>query len=278
LPFISKTRRCANCGDKEIHSSNNITPLRPEYSELIFTKPFYKKPTIWIITFVIVLVLLLIWLLWPKTIYGIVVGSEWKSIVKVERYQSVREDGWTVPTDATLVTNEGLRIHHYDKIQIGTKKVPYSESYKCGETCRTTARRCKNNHNGTASCSGGNRVCSAKYCTRTAYRTENVYKNQPRYRDWYSWNVWRWRFNRNVMCSGLDFKPKLPENINLNQNLHDQEQERMFVDWAYTIIFKDKHSEDKYKYYPTSESAFLSFHIGDSHTLKVSGIGVSIEK
>jgi len=281
---------CANCGNKETNTIKLLIPDQlpkkitytsryeldePDY----YNSPFYKKPIVWIISSIICITSLVIFLLWPRTVESIVIGSNWTSTVTVERNKIIRDEGWDVPGDAISFNNDGNRIHHYDKVQVGTHQVPYSQSYVCGETCTISPRRCTKNNNGTASCSGGTKSCRDKYCTRTAYRTDPVYENIPRYRNWYSWRVRRWRFDRTVTSTGSDFAPKLPENINLNSNMTDGDQERSSVEWKYIVIFKNKKEEkERFNYQPNSESAFSSFHIGDTHTLKVSSVGVSIEK
>jgi hypothetical protein len=311
-PFCHSSQRkkdgeCANCGGPEINNITHKNPkvfadtyekrtipthytTKPQQNTLqdlidfdndvrIFSKPsLLKRPITWVIGSIALLTTLVVFLLWPRTVEAEVIGSNWKSTATVERRQITGEAGWDVPFDSITSRNEGRRIHHYDKVQIGTKRVPYSESVACGQTCRTIPRTCSSNKNGTASCSGGGQSCSTKYCNRTAYRTDPVYEDQPRYRDWYSWTAWRWKHNRTIVNSGNDFAPKPPENINLNQNLNDGERERSSIDWKYVVIFQDKNKEKFNFTNINSESHFLSFHIGDHHILKVSSIGVSIKR
>ena len=43
--------------------------------------------------------------------------------------------------DAIDVAPLGLRHHHYDHVHVGSHRESYSESYACGETCSTSAKR-----------------------------------------------------------------------------------------------------------------------------------------
>ena len=207
----------------------------------------------------------------------------WQRTVKVERYQLNADEGWSVPGGALEVKDLGSRIHHYDKVQVGSHKEPYQETYTCGQTCRTvpgscstTPRSCVSNRNGSATCSGGDQVCSPstqsctpQYCSRTLYRTVPDYQDQPRYQDWYSWKLWSWTFNRNVSVSGTT-TPQWPSGEQVALGDKERESDR-------SETFKVKLlSDTPITYSPKSEAEFSRFHVGATHKLKV-GVAHGVE-
>ena len=193
--------------------------------------------------------------LWPRYVDATVSATHWTSTVTVEKYQSVDMSGWSPSNNAENVSKEGMRIHHYDKVQVGSKTINYTEQYVCGQDCRpvpescyTTPRSCSDNNNGTKTCSGGDRVCTGggqtcqtKYCSRNATRQEPVYENQPRYKMWYSWNEWQWVYNRTIKRTGTDLNPLLPtdQQINLNKNCFGRQKERFNNKWVFATTFFD---------------------------------------
>ena len=246
-------------------------------------RPFPTIPVV-IGGVVIAVTALLLFLLWPRYVDGQVAYVHWDVKVNVERYQVIKNEGWDPPGDAFDEIDLGRRVHHHERVQVGTRQETYTESYNCGQTCTpiprtctTTPRTCSSNKNGTMNCSGGNQVCTGggqrcvpKTCTRPATRTIPVYENQPRYRNWYSWKAWRWRKNRTIPRSGDDLNPQLPpkEKIRLNVGCQGKEKERSSPQWTYLTTFKDKKGET-YKYVPKSEGEFKSLPVGTQKRLRL---------
>lgn len=242
---------------------------------------------------------LIIWLLTPRYVEAEVTAVAWTSTVTVERYQVIKEEGWDTPSDGFNVKNHGSRVHHYERVQVGSHQESYVERVACGqdcqtvsvpEVCTTTPRSCTPNGNGTMSCSGGDRVCSGggtrqqcstRYCNETRYRTVADYENQPRYRNWYSWNVWRWMENRKVVRRGSDMNPKPPESaeIALNVGCVGGEKERTNTGWEYINVFTYSIGKNTktWTYKPKSENEYKLYPIGTVRTLKITGVGTSIK-
>jgi hypothetical protein len=215
----------------------------------------------------------------------------WEHNVIIDRYQVYRRDGWDPESKAFDISNEGKRIHHYDRVKVGSHREPYKDRYQCGEDCHTvrgscytTPIRCSNNKNGSGSCSGGDRVCSPdyrscspKYCTRTAYKTVDDFEDQPRYRNWYSWKVWDWGYNRTVKHSGTSIKTSWPKESELVVPLAEGEQERRRQEASYKVTFSDDEQE-KYSIEPKTLSEFRRYDIGSRYKLKVSFANIEVIK
>jgi hypothetical protein len=122
----------------------------------------------------------------------------WEHRVIVDRYQVFHRDGFYPDPSAFNVTPNGQRIHHYDHVRIGSHKEHYNERVACGQSCSTpscytTQRTCTSNRNGTANCTGGDRICPppscvTKYCDESRTRTVDDYEDQPRYQTYYVWD------------------------------------------------------------------------------------------
>jgi len=216
-----------------------------------------------------VVLALILWLSLRTKIVDARVGDViWEYRVYIDRYQIWRRDGWGTDIGAFDIRNEGSRIHHYDRVVAGSHQEPYSESYTCGESCSTTPRTCTSNQNGSATCSGGDQVCTPKSCTRTAYRTVTDYRDEPRYQDWYSWNVWDWGHNRTIRTSGHNLEPKWPTQEALTVPLAQGERERHRREENYQIVF-DTADRKVYHINPKSETEFKKYPLGRFVRLKV---------
>ena len=209
-----------------------------------------------------------------KIVDATVMDVVWEYKVLIDRYQIWRHEGWDTDPGAFDIRNEGSRIHHYDRVVSGSHQEPYQESYTCGETCTTTPRTCTSNKNGTATCTGGDRSCSPKSCFRTAYRTVTDYQDEPRYRDWYSWHVWDWGYNRTVAKSGHDFAAYWPKPEELTVSLKSGERERQRNEEHYKVIFSTP--KRTYDIEPKTLTEFKLYPPGRHVKLKV-GIAHGVE-
>lgn len=219
---------------------------------------------------------LLLWLVFrTKVVEADVTAVTWEYRVHIDRYQVWRREGWHTDNGAFDVHNEGQRIHHYDKVVSGSHQESYQESYSCGETCTTTPRFCTSNRNGSATCSGGDRSCSPKTCSRTAYKTVTDYKDEPRYQAWYSWSVWDWGFNRTVTRSGADMEPGWPAPEQLIAPLREGERERQRREEVYRVIWLASDAKT-YTLEPKTRADFMQFPRGRHARLKV-GIAHGVE-
>jgi hypothetical protein len=275
FPEYGKRRKAAKITVQDLHD----TLKKQESTKKSFLKKHYKK--IGIGAGIAVLIGLLLFFLFRTRIVDAQVSSVyWAHTVMVDRYQVYSDRGFDPPGDAFDRRAKGMRHHHYIQVPDGFRTVSYTVQEQCGQTCSTTPRVCTPNKNGFATCTGGNRVCSPKYCTRTKYRKEQKYRQKSVERMYYSWNVWRWGHNRNVADQGNTFEITWPskKRIGLNESVSGRERERSKKKAEYSVKLVDDDG-DEHEYKPGGIDEFKKFEIGSRHKLKVSVAGgVSIVK
>jgi hypothetical protein len=155
---------------------------------------------------------------WPRTHEGRVVELNWTRAIAVERLGTYVEEGWTLPQGARQIGAE-RRVRSYrdvvDYYEARTRQVAYDvpsgmESYSCGSTDL------------------GNGYFQDQICTRTTYRTEYrtetyqapVYRQEPVYDTWLTWEEDHWEVTRTPVAQGGDTMPEWPV-----VDLHNRERE-----------------------------------------------------
>jgi hypothetical protein len=259
---------------------NTSNPVEFDVEPPVPTRPFWTQRVV-LGLIGIPLLLVLLWLVFrTKVVEAQVTALAWEHRVVVDRYQVDAKDGWDPDPSAFNVQDHGPRIHHYDHVRVGSHQESYQESYSCGQNCTTpscytTSRNCTSNKNGTATCTGGDRicpspVCTTKYCNRTAYRTVDDYEDQARYRDWYSWNVWEWALNnRTVKHAGTTLDTSWPSEQELQAPLAEGEKERTRQEASYKITFTVIGDKDTYSIEPSTLDVFKQYPLGSHRRLKV---------
>ena len=239
----------------------------------------------------IILFGLLLWLVFrTKVVDAHVTAISWTHSVKIERYQVWHHDGWYPEQGAFNVQNDGRRIHHYDHVKVGSHTENYTARVACGSDCRTvrgscttTPVRCTSNRNGTANCSGGDRVCdpdrqecTTRYCDEPRTRSVDDYEDQPRYQDYYEWDVWDWGYNRTVVSSGSTTQENWPSDDALKPtHLNTGEQERESGRVAdHDVTFSD--GKDSWHLHPSTCVEFERYPVGGAWRIKV-GLAHGVE-
>lgn len=240
----------------------------------------------------VVLTILLAWLIFHTRVVDVKVSSvSWTHKVLIDRYAVWHRDGWVPDPNAFNVHDEGPRIHHYEHVLVGHHTEHYTASEACGQTCRTipghcytTPVHCRSNKNGSATCSGGDtkctsdrESCSTKYCDVDKTRTVNDYEDQPRYRDYYDWNVWDWGYDRTIEHSGITTAVDWPSDDELKpSHLNDGEQERIgSKQEAHNVTFADVKGRT-WDIQPATDTEFQRYPVGSSWRLKV-GVAHGVE-
>ena len=243
---------------------------------------------------VVMLVGLLIWLVFRTRTHEVhVTALSWEHKVLVDRYQLWHRDGWEPDLTAVDVRDDGPRLHHYDHIHVGSHRESYTAREACGQDCQTvrgacskTPRSCRSNKNGTATCTGGDRVCSpdtksctTKYCDVPRKRTVEDYEDQPRYREYYDWDVWGWGYNRTVVRSGSSTDESWPSDDELALNppsLNDGEREREGArKTTHKVTFSDGNGGE-WAIEPEACQQFDGYPLGGAWKLKV-GVAHGVE-
>jgi hypothetical protein len=267
------SKKCINCGAEQIPPES--TPAVGTTGKRIRTNNECIKPFIAAAVVIAIVTAISYFTFKTRTKSARVESVQWTYAVSIDRYQVLFRDGWSPDSDAFDVHNSGTRVHHYDHRVVGHHEVPYSDSYACGETCTTSPRTCSSNKNGTASCSGGSRTCSTKYCNRTLHRTVTDYADFPVYQDWYEWHAWDWAYNRLIQHSGVTTETSWPTEEELKPIILSLgERERQSRSEYYTVKFKS--GTDTYEVKPKSLNEFQSYTIGQIVTLKVGLTSVQV--
>jgi len=139
-----------------------------------------------------------------------VTGAEWSRTINIEHLDTLRDSGWSHPSDAYNITCSW---------RTRSRQVPYQESYTHTDTYRDSK-----GHTTTRS--------STKY--RTKYKTE-YYSDQ-----WYEYTIDRWRHRRDVNSFGSDFAPYWPK-----YELGDKERTGRAYD-SYALVLSLKGTTTKY--------------------------------
>lgn len=222
------------------------------------------------------LVALGLWLFTPHVVEAKVCQLYWQHDTLIERYSVHPHEGWSPGFDAFDVMPLGLRHHHYDHVHVGSHQESYQDRYACGENCSTSPSytTCSSNGNGTAKCTqhGGTRSCSTKYCSRTAYRTVQDYRDVSRQQLWYAWRAWDWAYNRTVTRSGFSRETFWPAEGDLRAWLNEGERERSARQASYKVTFADVKDGETHFIRP-SAGEFQRYDLGQRYRLKVNVVG-----
>ena len=225
------------------------------------------------------------WLVHPRYERAQVAALSWERGIDIERYQLFSHEGWTPPlVGAVDVVDEGSRFHHTDHILVGSHPKMVTDAVKCGEKCTTvkgtctkTRVVCKKSKNGTANCSGGDRVCArdSKSCDpKTCEITVKDYDDVPVFQEWYAWSAWDWGFVRTVRRSGAQDKPSWPTEEELTAPLGPGESERQGSRAEhYRVSFQA--ATGPYAFEPQTEGEFARYTIGSQWTLQRNAMTVT---
>lgn len=160
-----------------------------------------------------------------------VTGLNWERTLTVEAYRTVQEEGWDAPSDAR-VHDRDRRVRSWrevlDRMETRTRQVSErvqvgTESYGCGTRDL------------------GNGYFQDLTCTRPAYQTrmrtetyqEPVYRREPVYDTWLSWEVERWVPARTERTSGTRPDRTWPEPDLAANERAGTRSERLTVDLGF---------------------------------------------
>jgi hypothetical protein len=253
----------------------------------------FRTPIPWtkigIVAAIVAIMTLGLWLIFRTRIVDVKVSAvHWSHAVKIDRWQIWHRDGWYPDRSAFNIHDEGPRIHHYDHVLVGHHTESVTSSSQCGEdcttvrgACRTTPVSCSSNKNGSATCTGGDRECDpdTRSCSpRTCNVSVPDYEDQPRYQDYYDWNVWDWGYNRTVTHSGADLSESWPSDNELQPfHLNDGEREREAGRVAeHRIVFTNGRGDETWNLTPSTCDEFQRYPVGAHHRIKV-GLAHGVE-
>jgi hypothetical protein len=203
----------------------NINPPKPEVPK----KSKHHK----VLFFILIFIIILTGLLWPKKMKVEVVKHSWERTVEIENNRLVTEEGWNIPSGGILKYSF-RSIHHYDKVfdhyetrTRNVRKKTGSESYKCGTRSK------------------GNGYFEDKYCTRSTYENvsesydASVYRDVPVYRTKYRYTIYKWMKDHTINAKGNDKNVKWPSENFADNNWREGKKTEKYV-----LFVKDKKGND----------------------------------
>ena len=147
----------------------------------------------------------LIYLLIPKPQELTIQEMSWEYSIDIDRYQTVKESGWTLPSDARLLYTQEEFSHyeqvldHYETVSVEVPKEVYvgTEEYVVGYEDL------------------GNGYFEEITETRDIYETyyvtetyeEPVYRDEAVYETKYYYEIDKWLYERSIQTSGSDKNP-----------------------------------------------------------------------
>lgn len=170
-----------------------------------------------------------------STVEVTVSGYEWNRTLQIEKYVSVQESDWQVPSEGKLIRSYRAE-HHKKKISKGTERKTRTvkvqtgtEQYVCGKDDL------------------GNGYFRDRMCTRPVYTEkeeeyeEEIFEEEPVYQTKYDYTIMRWKPDEPLKTSGTDHNPKWGNKEGLAEGklfrIIGREEE-------YKIIVKDSKGEN----------------------------------
>lgn len=209
----------------------------------------------------IVMIGLLIAFLIPKNADLVIQDFSWERNISIERYQTVNESDWSLPSGARLQrTNQ--EFSHYQQVldhyETKTREVA-KERLSHYDTVVTGTRDMGNGY--------FEEITQDVPVYETYYETETyeepVYKDVPIYRTKYYYEIDKWLHERDVKTSGNDKDRYWGEVVLADDERESGRRENLSV--------TAKNEKDKVKKYHVDENIWNQLEKGESVTVKVSG-------
>lgn len=217
-----------------------------------------------IIAAIIATVLGIIWIFTPKTQIITVDNTYWEQSIDIERYQTVDEEGWSLPDGARLHESK-LEIYTYKKVvdhyehksrQVAKKRISHYEEKVVGH------RDLGNGH--FEEITRREPVYETYY--ETEYYDEPVYRNEPVYKTKYYYEIDKWLFDRSLETYGYDKSPYWEDVSNLKSDEREASRKEKYY-------IKGTNSKGKYKEIEMSYDEWNDVMVGDTVKVKVSIFG-----
>lgn len=205
----------------------------------------------------------LIYLFIPKDKDITISKMSWERSIEIERYQTVEESDWNLPSNARLLYSQS-EFSHYEKVidhyetktrEVAKEKLVGYEDYVAGY---------KDLGNGYFE-----EIIDSRPVYETYYETESyeeaVYRDEPVYRTKYYYEIDKWLHERTEKSSGIDKEPYWCEVVLASDEKVASEREVYYVDGT--------DEKGKSYHYSMSYDEWLSVEIGQKIKVKVSVLG-----
>lgn len=246
-----------NLLEEDNYENNDSSSFLKHNFLSIIKKPIFSFSLIGICIFLFLSGL--IYLLIPKEVDMNVSELSWSRSIDIERYQTVQESDWSLPSEARLrYTAE--EIHHYNQVldHYDTKTRQVAKQRISGYETYTTT---KDLGNGYFEEETHERPVYETYYEDEEYQ-EPVYKDVPVYQTKYYYDIDKWLYERSVKTSGSDKSPYWGD-VLLND---DERISRKSSTYKVTGTVK----KGKKKSYTLTYDEWKTLEIGQTVKLKVS--------
>lgn len=201
-------------------------------------------------------------------VYGVpveIVGHSWERSIEVQRMNTYTEEGWSVPAGGRILGQSTRFSHNIDVVDhYETRTVTKTRDVYDGEDTWTET---EDNGDGTFSTVTKS---SPRYKQESYTEQEEfpVYRQEPVYREWYTYDIDRWEQQRVRVESEQDKEPRWPE-ITLG-NL----ERKGFEKEIYTVkVLTLERDPNDYYSLEIPFGQWQTLQKGQSATLKVKGTG-----
>ncbi len=194
----------------------------------------------------------LIYLFIPKNKDITISQMSWERSIEIERYQTVEESDWNLPSNARLLYSQS-EFSHYEKVidhyetktrEVAKEKLVGYEDYVAGY---------EDLGNGYFE-----EIIDSRPVYETYYETESyeeaVYRDEPVYRTKYYYEIDKWLHERTEKSSGIDKEPYWCEVVLASDEKVASEREVYYVDGT--------DEKGKSYHYSMSYDEWLSVEIG----------------
>ena len=226
---------------------------------------FFKNnwKTLTAIPLILALIAGLFFLFTPKQEEIIINGFKWERSIDIQRYQTVKESDWSLPSNARLLYSN-LEFSHYqpvlDHYETKTREVPVERQVGTVEVVIGH----KDLGNGYfEEITDSQPVYETFY--ETEYYEEAVYRDEPVYLMKYYYEIDKWLYERSVKTDGKDKNAYWGEtNLNNDERVSSQNE-------TYYIIGTDK--KDKIRELKIDYASWVKLETNQSVSVKVTVFG-----
>jgi hypothetical protein len=95
----------------------------------------------------------------------------------------------------------------------------------------------------------------------------DIFRDEPRYANWYTYNIWEWVAVSPVVAGGSGFEPYWPTGFTIDEKYRESGRTQ-----TYTVLFRVK--DKTYSYAPKSFEEYLRYQIGSVWIIKRSGSAI----
>ena len=213
---------------------------------------------------IIAIIVGLVWIFSPKTQEITVDAIHWERSIEIERYQTVNENGWTLP--------QGARLHE-------TRNEIYTYQQVLDHYENKTREVAKQRISGYEEKVVGHRDLGNGYFEEitervpvyeTYYETEHyqepVYRSEPVYKTKYYYEIDKWLYDRTLTSAGFDKSPYWDDTSGLGTDEREGKREENYY-------IRGTNSKGKSKEISISYSEWSDLNVGDKVKVKVSVFG-----